>query len=70
MTNVFEPDEAPDDLPQPVKQSGPKRGAFPTPQSEIDNATPYVPEMGEEEDCPEGSPDQPTGIEGQAEGCS
>jgi hypothetical protein len=68
MANVLDPGEPPDDPPQPVKPSGPKRGAFPTPQSEIDNATPYIPGMGEEEDCPAGNPDQPTSIEGENEG--
>jgi hypothetical protein len=68
MADVLDPDESPDHPPRPVEPSGPKRGAFPTPQSEIDNATPYIPGMGEEEDCPEGNPDRPTNIEGENEG--
>jgi hypothetical protein len=67
MANVVEPDEPPDDPPQAVRHSGPKRGAFPTPQSEIDNARQYIPGMGEEDECPEGIPDQPAGDEGQNE---
>jgi len=68
MANVLDPDESPDDPTPPVKPSRPKRGAFPTPQSEIDNATPYIPDTGEEEDSPAGDPDQPTSIEGENEG--
>jgi hypothetical protein len=39
-------DHVPDPAaPNPVPR--PKRGAFPTPQSKIDEATPYVPEIDE-----------------------
>lgn len=70
MTNVPDPDESPGNPPKPIKPLGPKRGAFPTPKSEIGKAKPYVPDMGgeEEEDCPEGSPVRPTDAEGEKEG--
>jgi len=35
------------DQPEPRKPGRPKRGAFPTPKSEIDKAEPYVPDGGE-----------------------
>ena len=68
MTNTSDPDESPDNPPKPIKPSRPKRGAFPTPKSEIEKAKPYIPAMSEEEDYPEGNPDQPTDIEGEKEG--
>ena len=54
--------------PKPVKAPTPKRGAFPTPKSEIEKAKPYAPDAGDEEGYPEGSPAQPTSIEGEKEG--
>jgi hypothetical protein len=35
------------DQPAPRKRARPKRGAFPTPKSEIDEAEPYIPDGGE-----------------------
>ena len=67
MTNVSDPGEPPGNPPKPIKPptpKRPKRGAFPTPKSEIEKAKPYIPDMSEEGDCPEGNPDQPTDIEG------
>ena len=71
MTNVSDPGEPPGNPPKPIKPptpKRPKRGAFPTPKSEIERALPYIPDVGEEENCPEGNPDRPTGIEGEKEG--
>lgn len=68
MTNMSDPDEPPGNPPKPIKPSRPKRGAFPTPKSEIEKAQPYIPDMREEEDYPEGNPDQPTDIEDEKEG--
>lgn len=68
MTNTPDPDESPGNSPKPIKPSRPKRGAFPTPKPEIEKAEPYIPDMGEEEDYPEGNPDQPADIEGEKEG--
>ena len=65
MTDVPDPGKSPGNPPKPVKPSLPKRGAFPTPQSEIENAEPYIPDAGEEEDGPEGNPGQPADIEGE-----
>ena len=68
MTDVSDPGESPGNSPKPIKRPTPKRGAFPTPKSEIEKAEPYVPDAGDEEGCPEGSPAQPTGIDGEKEG--
>ena len=68
MTNMSDPDESPGNPPKPIKPSRPKRGAFPTPKSEIEKAKPYIPDVGEEEDCPEGNPGRPTEIEDEKEG--
>jgi hypothetical protein len=46
-----------------ISLPGLKRGAFPTPKSEIEKAEPYIPDAGEDEDSQEGKPDQPTDIE-------
>lgn len=63
MINESGPDEAPSNPPNPNKPPRPKRGAFPTPKSEIEKAEPYIPDAGEDEDSQEGKPDQPTDIE-------
>ena len=68
MTNMPEPDEAPGNPPEPIKPPKPKRGAFPTPKSEIEKAKPYIPDVGQEEYRPEGNPDRPTDIEDEEEG--
>jgi hypothetical protein len=65
MTNVPDPGKSPGNPPKQAKPSLPKRGAFPAPQSEIENAKPYIPDAGEEEDGPEGNPSRPTDIEGE-----
>jgi hypothetical protein len=83
MNNASDPDESPGDPPKPIKPLIPKRGAFPAPKSEIEKATPYIPDLGEEpyipdeephipdlgeeEDFPAGEPDRPTDIEGEKE---
>jgi hypothetical protein len=46
-------DESARPLPQPKPKPNPKRGAFPTPASEIEQATPYVPETDTEHDEPD-----------------
>jgi hypothetical protein len=65
MANVSGPGESPDNPPKPVKPTGPKRGAFPTPRSEIEKAKPYILDVDEDEDGPEGNSDRPTEIEGE-----
>jgi hypothetical protein len=65
---MSDPDESSGNPPRPIKPSRPKRGAFPTPKSEIEEAKPYIPDMTGEEDDPEGNPGQPTDIEGEKEG--
>lgn len=67
MYNMSGMDKSPDNPPEPIKPPRPKRGAFPTPKSEVEKAKPYIPDVGEEEDCPEGNPDRPTEIEGEKE---
>jgi hypothetical protein len=68
MTNESGPDEAPRNPPNLNKPPRPKRGAFPTPKSEIEKAKPYIPDAGGDEDPQEGKPDQPTDIESEEEG--
>jgi hypothetical protein len=73
MTDKSESGAAPGDPSKPIKPPGPKRGAFPTPKSEIEKAKPYIPDIGEkdgpdEEDDPEGKLDLPTDIDGEREG--
>jgi hypothetical protein len=67
MTNMSESGTAPGDPPKPIKPSRPKRGAFPTPKSEIENAKPYIPDTGEEYD-PERESDLPTDTTDEKEG--
>jgi hypothetical protein len=73
MTNVPDPGEIPGNPPKPIKHPRPKRGAFPTPESEIEKAKPYIPDagepgVGEKEDCPEGNSDRPANAQGEKEG--
>ncbi len=67
MTNMSDSSAAPGDSPKPVKPLKPKRGAFPTPKSEIEKAKPYIPETDEEDDQ-EGKSDLPTDVDGEKEG--
>jgi len=67
MTDVSDPGESPGNSPKPIKRPTPKRGAFPTPKSEIEKAKPYIPDLSEEEDSPEGNHDCPTDIEREKE---
>jgi hypothetical protein len=68
MTDQSKSGAAPGDPAKPIEPPTPKRGAFPTPKSEIDKATPYVPDMGEEDGCTEGNPELPTAVEDEKEG--
>ena len=62
------PGESPEtDSPKPTVTPRPKRGAFPTPKTEIDKAKPYIPDTGEAEDRSEGESDLPTEHEGEKE---
>ena len=63
MTDKSESGAEPGDPPEPIEPPRPKRGAFPTPKSEIDKATPYVPDTGEEDGCTEDDPEPPTAAE-------
>ena len=67
MTDKSESGAAPGDPPEPIGPPRPKRGAFPTPKSEIDKATPYVPDVGEEDDCTEENPELPAAVEDEKE---
>jgi hypothetical protein len=72
MTNTSESGAVPDDPPTtiepPTPKRGPKRGAFPTPKSEIEQAKPYIPDIGEVDDCAEQTLDPPTDADGEQEG--
>lgn len=50
MTNAPESGKTPDDAAKSTKPRRPKRGAFPTPKSEIDKAQPYIPAKRDEDD--------------------
>jgi hypothetical protein len=52
MTNRSHADESPDDdaQPKPPAPPRPKRGAFPSPESERDKGRPYTPDADEEPD--------------------
>ena len=65
MTTASESTAEPDDANAPADIPTPKRGAFPTPPSEIEKARPYVPEAGEVDGCPEMRPDPPTDADGE-----
>jgi hypothetical protein len=67
MTNDSNPGESAGNSSKPVKPSKPKRGAFPTPKSEIEKARPYIPDAGDEEGCPEANGDRPTSTEDDRE---
>ena len=58
MTNTSDSHATPDDSSKPAEPPTPKRGAFPTPKSEIEKAKPYIPDAGEK-DNPENKPDLP-----------
>jgi hypothetical protein len=49
-----------------AKPLKPKRGAFPTPKSDIEKAEPYIPET-DEEGNKEGESDLPTDADGEKE---
>jgi hypothetical protein len=57
---------APGDPQEPIKPPRPKRGAFPTPKSEIEKAKPYIPDA-DEEDEPEGKSDPPADADDEKE---
>ncbi len=67
MTDRSDSSGPPDDSSKPVEPPTPKRGAFPTPKSEIEKAKPYIPDTGEEDDQ-EGKPDLPTDDDGEKDG--
>jgi hypothetical protein len=68
MTSGSESDSVPSEAP-PIESSRPRRGAFPTPKSELEKARPYVPDNGEEiDDSPERKPEPPTDAGRQNEG--
>ena len=68
MTDRSDSSVPPDDSSKPAEPPTPKRGAFPTPKSEIDKARAYIPDVSDEEGGPEGNPDRPPEIEGEEEG--
>jgi hypothetical protein len=69
MRNESESGAVPGEPPAPLEPPRPKRGAFPTPKSEIERAKPYIPDddVGEH---PEMKPDPPTDVEGDQNGDS
>ena len=78
MTSASESGEEPGDPPTPIPPPTPKRGAFPTPKSEVDKAKPYVPDLDpadaansdgtEGPDRPEMKPAPPADVDGKEDG--
>ena len=66
MADKSEPCAAPGG--PPSERRGPKRGAFPTPKSEIEKAKRYVPDVDEDDGHPEMNPDPPTDVVDKEEG--
>ena len=64
MTDSTDSGTPPDESSKPVKPPRPKRGAFPTPTSEIEKAKPYIPDTSEEDD-PEGKSGLPADVDGE-----
>ena len=64
MTEEPEPQAEPGDGTAPTRRIRPKRGAFPTPRSELAKAQPYIPEA---EDTEAPSPETPPDPEGDEE---
>jgi hypothetical protein len=57
MTNGSESDAAPGELSAPSEPLGPKRGAFPSPKSEVEKAKPFIADIGDGDGGPEVKPD-------------
>ena len=60
MNDVEDPGEKQHDQPPPRVRTALRRGAFPTPESEITAATPYVPEVDPAAESSEPEPYSPT----------
>jgi hypothetical protein len=67
MTDRSDSSAPSDDSSKPAEPPTPKRGAFPTPKSEIEKAKPYIPGTSEEDD-PEGKSDLPPDVDGEKDG--
>ena len=57
----------PEEPPKQTEPSKPKRGAFPTPKSEIEKAKPYIPGFDGEDESSEEAPDNPTDADREQE---
>jgi len=64
MATGSESDAVPADLSAPIEFRRPKRGAFPTPEAEIEKATPFIPEIADNVVKPHASAD----VEGEGDG--
>jgi hypothetical protein len=63
MTSASQPDEKPKGELAPSRVRRPKRGAFPTPKEDIENAQPYVPDTSGANEGPEVSPAPPRRVD-------
>jgi hypothetical protein len=66
MTDKSESGEDPDNPPKSIETPRPKRGAFPTPKSELEKAKPYVPDLDEDEKC-DAPPELPRDVGGKTD---
>ena len=68
MTNGPESDEAAGEPQAPTEPHRPKRGAFPTPKSELEKAKRYIPDISDGDEGPEMKSDPPMDVECEKEG--
>ena len=63
MTDAPEPDAGSGVPPVPTEPLTPKRGAFPTPKSELEKAPRYIARVGKVDDCAETKRDSPLDVD-------
>ena len=68
MTNTSKPNENPREPPPPDGRPTPKRGAFPTPKSEIEKAKPFVPDINRTDDGSETKHKPPADVDEKKNG--
>ena len=65
VADTSQPGAVQGDPSTPEKRQRPKRGAFPTPKSEIENANPYIPDVDKFDECEETERDLTTDVSGE-----
>ena len=67
MTNRPKPGDVPGEPPARSEVRKPKRGAFPTPKSDIEAATPFVPDVGDAHERTDESDDATAPVDDEQE---